>query len=419
MVLNMISKENPGWFRWRTIIDLALVVTLIFALLAWFFDPWQMTWAGMRLRVSWGVKPWLAIAALMIARSWINQNAASAPNRLLLPRIALSIGITLLALLTLETALGWLGVPRGEGVFVVQGQSGPAIRADGSMVSDSDLLWRFQPGMVFNGRSVNQLGYLDREISPVKSDGVIRVVCMGDSCSAQGIPPYSGHLNSLLNNDATHNKQWDAFNTAVHGYTVLQGLALYRTRVAALRPDIVTVFFGWNDHWLAEEPDAARFARVGSPLSTAVRNAIAQKRITVALLKFRSKNQTNAKVLRVPPEEYETGLTALVGEIRDSGALPVLITAPRAENISRRIVHAGHTRSVEEANELHDAYAEITRRVARETGAHLFDLAALLTEPTYFSDDGIHYTDEGIRRIAELLHNEIMNVIQSEKPSGF
>lgn len=129
------------------------------------------------------------------------------PTRRLLPRIALSIGITLLTLISLESLLGWFGVPQGEAVFVVQGKSGPAIRADGSMVGDSDLLWRFQPGTVFNGRTVNQLGYLDREVSPDKSNGAVRIVCMGDSCSAQGIPPYSGHLNSLLNADTTFVKK--------------------------------------------------------------------------------------------------------------------------------------------------------------------------------------------------------------------
>jgi len=412
----MMPKENALSTRWRTGLDVALVVTLIIALLAWFFDPWQITREEFRLRVSWGIKPWLALAALIVARSWVTRNTEPAPARLLLPRIALSIGITLIAFITLETVLRWFGVPKGEAVFVVHGQSGPAIRADGSMVSDADLLWRFQPGTVFNGRTVNQLGYLDREVSPVKSNGVVRVVCLGDSCSAQGIPPYSGHLNRLLNADPSHEIKWDAFNMAVHGYTVLQGLALFRTRVAALRPDIVTVFYGWNDHWLAEVPDAPRLARVGSPLGTAVRNAIARKRMTVVLLKLRTGTRDKAMVLRVPPDEYTVGLTKLAEEIRASGAQAILITAPRAKTISRRIVHAGHTRSVEEAIVLHDAYNDITRQVARHTGTRLFDLAAVLTEPTYFSDDGIHYTDEGILRVAQLLKNEIDDAIQTATP---
>lgn len=102
----------------------------------------------------------------------------------------------------------------------------------------------------------------------------------------------------------------------MHGYTVLQGLALFRTRVAAWHPDIVTVFYGWNDHWLAAEPDAPRLARAGSSLRTAVRNALARKRITVALLKLRADAREGAMVLRVPPEEYEAGLTGLVEGIR-------------------------------------------------------------------------------------------------------
>ncbi|MDA0577763.1 MAG: GDSL-type esterase/lipase family protein [Verrucomicrobia bacterium] len=309
-----------------------------------------------------------------------------------------------------------MGVPPGEAVFVVRGKTGPAIRADGSMVSDSDLLWRFQPGTVFNGRTVNELGFLDREVSVAKPHGVHRVVCMGDSCSGQGTPPYSGHLNALLQSQTNTTDSWEAFNTAVHGYTVLQGLALYRKHVADLEPDIVTIFYGWNDHWLSTTPDARLLARSGSALGTAARNALARKRIAVAMRTQRGADTDVRTGLRVPPEEYAEALATLVEEIQADGAIPVVLTAPRARTISRRIVHGGLTRSVEEAIELHDQYADITRHVARGTGARLFDLAALFTEPSHFSDDGIHYTDDGIRHLAQLLHGEIIDVIRTAPP---
>ena len=416
MVRRMTSATQQRMNRWRTVVDVLLVVTLIAALLAWFFDPWHIARDGFRLRISWGAKPLIAIAVLIAMRVGISRRAGAGDTagHPLLPRVALSIGLTLFNLVVLEYALAWFGVPPGEPVFVVRGATGPAIRADGSMVSDADLLWRFQPGTVFNGRTVNQLGFLDREVSTAKPAGTHRIMCMGDSCSAQGSPPYSGHLNNNLQQDPISNQTWEAFNTAVHGYSVLQGLALYRTRVRALDPDVVTIFYGWNDHWLATEADAVRLARAGSPLGTAVRNALVRKRVVVALGRLRGKQSDVPSVVQVPPDEYATALATLIREIQADGAIAVVITAPRAETISRRLVHAGHTRSVEEAIAMHDAYADISRRVARETGAHLFDLAAVFNEPANFSDDGIHYTDEGIQHIADLLHRELTDLISTK-----
>jgi hypothetical protein len=158
----MMSATQQQMGRWRTAVDLLLVVTLIAALLAWFFDPWQIAREGFRFRISWGTKPLIAIAVLIATRVWISRRAGIAVARPLLPRVALSIGFTLFSLVVLEYAFAWFGVPPGEPVFVVRGASGPAIRNDGSMVSDADLLWRFEPGTLFNGRTVNQLGFLDR-----------------------------------------------------------------------------------------------------------------------------------------------------------------------------------------------------------------------------------------------------------------
>jgi lysophospholipase L1-like esterase len=328
-------------------------------------------------------------------------------RRRLLPKIALALFMVLFPLVITEYALAFAGVPAGEPVFVMHGQKGEAIRADGSMVNDADLLWRFEPGKEFNGRIVNAMGFLDRDVSEVKSQGVTRVICLGDSCSAQGVPPYSGHLNEMLKEQSPDETSWEAFNTAVHGYTVLQGLALYRTRVAVMSPDIVTIYFGWNDHWLAAEDDAERLARVGTPWITAMRNALVQKRM-VALLAPRVNREKPDFTLRVPPDVYAGGLRDLIHAIRASGAEPLVLTAPRARTVHGHLVNAGHARSVEEALRLHDEYTDITRRIAREENTLLFDLAVAIKNPEFFSSDGIHFTDDGIREVARLIHGELM-----------
>lgn len=397
--------------RILTLIDFALLMALTAALLAWFFDPFSLTLGPIRARISWNFKPILFPLLLLVLRvGFAHKHAKACAGDLRarrLPKASLGVFVTLLTLALMEVLLARLGVPAGEPVFLMRGQRGAPTRADGSMVKDADLLWRFEPGKVFNGRRVNALGFLDREVSAIKPPGMKRVICMGDSCSAQGIPPYSGHLNSLLREQSPDGTPWEAFNTAVHGYTVLQGLALYRTRVAGFSPDIVTIMYGWNDHWLAPEEDARRLARVGSPFLTMLRNALARKRLVVALTRKEKPEKANDTV-RVSPEDYAQGLRDLIAAVRQSGGQPLLLTAPRAASISGHLVNAGHARSKAEALRLHDDYADIVRQVAREESARLFDLAAVFTNAEYFSRDGVHYQGEGFERIAQLLHHELM-----------
>lgn len=395
--------------RCLTLLDLAVVTALVAAWLAWFFDPFRWMSGPLSFRISWGLKPVLAVTLLVAWRSWFAHTCdlSAGTGRRLLPKVGLALSMTLMPLLLLEGALALAGVPKGEPVFVVKGEGGQATRADGSMVKDSDVLWRFAPGKVFNGRTVNALGFLDREVSAVKSAGVTRVICMGDSCTAQGSPPYSGRLHALLQEKSPDAHPWEAFNTAVHGYTVLQGLAQFRTRVAALAPDIVTIYFGWNDHWLAERDDAERLAAVGSAWSTALRNALVQKRMVQWAAGKRSPTKPETK-LRVPPDVYYAGLTSLVAEIRSAGAQPLVITAPRGRTVHGHIANAGHARSVAEANRLHDEYVEITRRAARATNARLLDLAASFTNTALFSSDGIHLITEGRVEVARLIYEDLV-----------
>lgn len=402
--------SNARAERRLTLLDLALVVSLVALGLAWFFDPFRFVMEPVRFRISWGIKPMLAPVILVALRVWFARarglSRADGSPRRLLPKVALALFMTGLPLVLFEEALARAGVPAGEPVFVVRGQGGQATRADGSMVKDADLLWRFEPGKVFNGRTVNSMGFLDREVSAIKSAGVTRVICLGDSCSAQGTPPYSGHLHNLLQEKSPDGRPWESFNAAVHGYTVLQGLALFRKRISALSPDIVTLYYGWNDHWLAERDDPERLARAGSAWVTAVRNALVRKRM-VQVMARKTAPGPSALKLRVPPEAYYAGLTTLIREIQDAGARPLVLTAPRGRTVHGHIANAGHARSVAEANRLHDEYADLTRRAARETNARLLDLAVVITNKDLISGDGIHFNTEGRREVARLLYDDL------------
>lgn len=299
---------------------------------------------------------------------------------------------------------------------------GGRVRAKDSrgIIPDAELQYRFNPGAKWRDRLVNSLGFLGRDTTAHKPPGTIRVICMGDSCSAQGNPPYADFLHERLTHAPPTPQPWEAFNMAVHGYSTEQGLRLFRRQTRHLQPDYVTLYYGWNDHWRGDTTDRLKLARRAGPLVGRIRKALNRSRLYQFIVSRRYVRQTPDRdryVLRVPPEEYRQNLRMFVSEIRAIGAVPILITAPRAHELTRLLVINRQVVDLEDAYRLHDEYVEITRAVARETGAALLDLAALFQDaPELFSDDGIHLTREGRHRVAEELHRLLTKLNAGHSP---
>ena len=289
-------------------------------------------------------------------------------------------------------------------------------------VEDEALIWAFNPGAEFNGRKINQMGFADREVVPTKAPGSMRVICMGDSCSGQGVPPYSGYLNTQLQEASPTAQAWESFNMAVHGYSSAQGLRLFQTRTLALKPDYVSLYYGWNDHWQSPRPDAMRMAtEVKQGLRWYVVKKLQNKlfyQLFVSLVNPSVSNETRDTqddVLRVAPDDYRRNLEQLVAGIREIGARPILMTAPRNQKLTAALVHNKQAPSLDAAHTLHDQYNAICRDVAREQEALLLDIAKDFERDDlrqWFTRDGIHFQDEGRIYIANALYTLIRDDAQ-------
>ena len=415
---NSLQKHGGRPRRYgRIALDLALVVTLLAALLAWFFDPFLLRLGAAKLTVSWGFKPLLIPLALALLRRWVARGMTPPPPALF-PRIALALAAVLLPLAAMESLLTWAGVQPGEGVFVVRGEEGGALRADGSMVKDATLLWRFQPGTVFNGRRINSLGFLGRDVEERKPPDTQRVISLGDSCTAQGEPPYSDRLHDLLQQQAPTEERWEAFNMGVFGYSIEQGYRQFINQGRNLQPDVVTIYFGWNDHWLHDKPDRLRLATRMSPGQARVARFIQNRRL-FGMLARRIKAQApspeaKGRGFRVPPEHYTETLSNLVVSIRSVGAQPLIITAARRE-LTPALVKTGHAEDLDVAEQAHDRYVELTRQVAESLQVPVLDLARDFSGPesdTYFSKDGIHFEKQGLQTIAERIQARLSELAE-------
>ncbi|MFN2350949.1 MAG: SGNH/GDSL hydrolase family protein [Kiritimatiellia bacterium] len=402
--------------------DAALLLAMLLWPAAWICDPFSLRLGPLHLTVNWGWKPLLAPVIILALSGLLRQAAGNEPpltrsllNFLPVRKLLLALTATYLTVGMLEWGLKLVNfeVQLAPIVFETTTADGATDRAQG--YADPELLWKFHKGQPYDGIIINNLGYRDREVDPVKPPGVMRVICMGDSVTAQGHPPYSRLLHDLLQQQPPTTNIWEAFNMAVYGYSSVQGLKVFQTQARQLQPDVVTLYFGWNDHWLEMRTDRNRMAVRTSRWYGALHNLLKEKRFFMLLAGGTSVGRSSAPPrsepgFRVPPDEYAQVLTEFVQAIRAAGARPLLITAPRRE------VQLVKPKFLETAakidfNAVHDQYAEITRQVSRQTGADLLDLHQLGADPVfdkYFSGDGIHFRQAGLEQIADAIHAKLI-----------
>lgn len=401
-------------------LDLLLIVTLLILPLAWFFDPLKGAWGS----VHWGWKPVLAPLLVVALRSLVKRRIAgpeAAPTGIseapVFRKLCFAWLTTFGFFAGTEAILALAGVPKMAGVpIVIRGEEDidTKVKAnDNKVIADPELLWRFNPGVKWGSVRINDHGYRTRPFALTKEPGTMRVMVMGDSCTAQGEPPYSDRLHELLQQRPPTSNAWEAFNLGVFGYSIEQGYRQFLKEGPRFNPDIVTLYFGWNDHWLYEKTDRLRLATRMHPLTAKVARAIQEKRL-VGLLTQRARKEKPAssstkKVFRVPPEQYTQILSNFVQAIRDQGAQPVIITASRRK-LTESLVKSGHAEDPAAVELTHDLYVDLTRQVAASMQVPVLDLAREFAGPesdAYFSKDGIHFENHGLQVIAERLHAKL------------
>ena len=74
------------------------------------------------------------------------------------------------------------------------------------------------------------------------------IVFMGDSCTAWGI--YDRLFDSII--DQVHkNNDFEFVNAGVGGWSSYQGMRQLERDVLPMQPRIVTIYYGWTDHWIS------------------------------------------------------------------------------------------------------------------------------------------------------------------------
>jgi lysophospholipase L1-like esterase len=275
-----------------------------------------------------------------------------------------------------------------------------------------------------------------------KPPGRVRVVALGGSTTfgysvADG-EDWPSQLDRLLGG------RYEVVNGGRPGATTFRNFAYLRDHLLKLEPDVVVLYEGFNDMWRAvrrhagDQPDYG-IVDEGLPASDAPldQGEPARWPWRLSFLAYRGASWLGPRLGAWKPSwpeppvgggpfrfaaavvsVYELNLKAMVRLCRSRGVQPVVATfagcddpsLPRAEQqrrlryVTREIPQLDATTG-QQAMEL---YRDVTRRVAREEGVPVVDLARRMTKDLSAYTDTVHFTPAGERRLAELLAEELL-----------
>ena len=234
------------------------------------------------------------------------------------------------------------------------------------------------------------------------------IAFMGCSCTEFG--QYDLFFAELVS-DRHPGRGVSTVNLGVGGWSTYQGLRQLERDVVRLKPKIVTIDYGWNDHWIGFGLADEDIARLNRSLLYRLRNLrLVQFLQRARLLLSRADRQEFPR--RVPPEDFEKNLTRMIEVAQSHEITPILCTAPSSHTPGREPAHLANRwlQRLEELVPLHRRYAAIVRKVAKENDVLLCDLAERFDRlpreevvRDYFRADGIHFTEQGDRKLAEML----------------
>jgi len=273
---------------------------------------------------------------------------------------------------------------------------------------DRLCFWKLRPTKVVSDKIniiINSKGFRGDEFSAKKPHDTIRIFCMGASSTfGYGIPPkelYNQKLEKMLTYSFPL-KRFEVINAGVSGYTVLQGLRLLQGEIINYDPDVITVYFGWNEHSLSLVSDKEQVILnkeifvlqeflEKSELYKFFRNSIFYFRVGVnKILKGQGRRE-----LRVSLPDFKDNLKGIVKFTRGRGIKVYLLTAPINEHIASR-----------QEMSMHLEYNIAIRDIAAEQNVPLIDIAEIFGKKEHNDDlflDVRHPSSKGCQCIAEAI----------------
>ena len=262
-------------------------------------------------------------------------------------------------------------------------------------------------------------------------DGV-RIVCLGDSVTfgywvegsirspQRATVHFDGYVDELRRLLAEQREgRFEVLNAGVLGYSTSHGLRQLVLRILPLRPDVVTVRFGYNDHTRSPHPERRTREPRGLLARTLLYAGLDLRIVRLGLEAHQRSRALHPAPWSVPwvePERFAANLRRFAELGRAHGfrllfldypLAPPGTTVPEDRDLFVRLA------GVRDAGELyaeHAAYQEIVARVAREEGIPLLASAPVLRDspgPLFEAADPVHLNRSGASALGRLLRDEL------------
>jgi len=275
---------------------------------------------------------------------------------------------------------------------------------DAQFVYDPELLWRPRKGSGF----FNEQGYRGKLLTEAKQPGSVRVFAIGDSntlgWSGVGGPQWPAYLEQLFNQNG---QNVTVTNAGVYGYTSFQGLRHFKETLK-FAPDIVLVSFGANDAMHVTMSDAEFANRKVRSLDwdkALMRTRTGQ--MVLNGLDNLSNQDTKHPVPRVALEEYKANLNEIIRFSAARQISVVLLTRP----------FTGTSPSLLWWKNFAPQYNVATLELADRTGVPAVDVYSFFKGCTDCFVDESHFTEKGMRLMAELLYEKVHEDVEARLTS--
>jgi lysophospholipase L1-like esterase len=365
-----------------------------------------------------------------------NRHRLSFKRRLVYVSIIYFSFLLLLVAIEVGTRLGMDHVSSLDLFVVAQQQKAQVADEKQSGIFEGDplLLWRLKPNLDkavwdFTVLSTNADHLRSEHVGQTvgaKQPGAIRIVCLGDSVTfGFRVPvvwpdkptefdpewlPFPMLLEKQLR-AANPARRIEVITMAVPGYTSHQGLAWLQRDIDRLKPDLVTVSFGWNDASLSDVADREAIRTNRSAVAVRwlidhsqafahatrwLRTREANKQLAARQTPPQSRPPTPRPSARVSQPEYLANMLAIENLARQHGATVIVIAAP----------YRDHSAEAPEADAMLQYRAALKSTMAAR-GIPFLEILEL-TEEAYPSNEGwfgerIHPNHMGHRLMASAL----------------
>jgi lysophospholipase L1-like esterase len=289
---------------------------------------------------------------------------------------------------------------------------------------------RSDPAQIFV--RINRDGFRGPDVDPAHR--APRVLTIGDSCTF-GMTESSSYPRTLETALRQRGIATEVINAGVEGYTA-QDVLIELGRFKALRPEVTTVYLGWNGFFNQEQvfgqPTLAAWRLMRGALHGFAEWSRGRDAALAAYAKAKHPDLHAREVTQLDGfvPEFVPEIRRIVREMRSSGSRVVLLTLPGLYELDRApteyMLKVGHLPTYTDnpyvLAKLSARLNDLLRQMSREESVELIDLEqwsriALKPRDRFFFDS-VHLTDEGQEMLGRYLADELPKLVALPRQSG-